>query len=120
MLSLKATQFCESIRRNAANDVLFLSATMKQLVKLNIQLNEDLGPELYPYRLAMLLFILYPSMEVALSSTKLLTRHTISVLIEETLDGKSKEIIQEIARHVRAQSIEAAKFIEANAVQHAG
>jgi hypothetical protein len=100
MLSLKATQFVESVRRNSANDSLFLEPTPKQLAKLNIQLNKDLGRELAPYRLPMLFFILYENVPLALTSTRLLTRHTISVLIEETLDGKSKDILREIAQEI--------------------
>ncbi len=113
MLSQMAIQFCESVRRNAANDTLFLTPTHKQLAKLNIQLNEDLGPELATYRLAVLQFIMYPGAKLVLSSSKLLTRHAISTLIEEINEGKSKEIIKEIARYIRTITYQSTQPIEA-------
>jgi hypothetical protein len=95
-----AVQFCESIRRNAANDSLFLAPTPKQLAMMNIQLNADLG-DWNDQRVKVLSFILnLPH----LTSTKQLTRHTVSVIIGEILDGKSKEIVREIAEHVWSQS----------------
>ena len=103
MLSQTAVQFCESIRRNAANDSLFLAPTQKQLAMMNIQLNIDLG-DWNDRRMDVLKFILRLP---RLTSTKQLTRHTCSVLIEETLNGKSRDIIQEIAKEVSYANIRA-------------
>ena len=100
MLSQTAVQFCESIRRNAANDSLFLAPTQKQLAMMNIQLNIDLG-DWNDRRMDVLKFILRLP---RLTSTKQLTRHTVSVIIGEILDGKSKAELQEIAEYVWSQS----------------
>lgn len=92
--SMKTRQFIESIRRNSRNDTRFLPPTPKQLQKLIIQMDAALGKELKEKRVSVLKEIT----GLPITSSKQLTLHTLSVLIDETQEGKSDVELREIAR----------------------
>jgi hypothetical protein len=90
--SLRLQQLIEAIRRLSLKDDRFLPPTQKQLSKMNIQFNETLGK-----RKDLRVKIISELTGLPITSTKQLTRFTVSVIIDQTLDGKENECINELA-----------------------
>jgi len=97
-INKKVTQFIKVVRSKAMSDSLFLSQTDKQTTKLAIQVNERIvNKNNRKYVLMAIFGFQFPSM-------KNLTRHCVSVLIDELENNKDTwQILQKIEEMVNAQ-----------------
>ena len=97
-INKKVTQFIKVVRSKAMSDSLFLSQTDKQTTKLAIQVNERIVNKNNRKYVLMAIF------GFQFSSMKNLTRHCVSVLIDELENNKDTwQILQKIEEMVNAQ-----------------
>ena len=94
----KVGQFIKVVRSKAMSDSLFLPQTDKQTTKLAIQVNERIvNKNNRKYVLMAIFGFQFPSM-------KNLTRHCVSVLIDELENNKDTwQILQKIEEMVNVQ-----------------
>jgi hypothetical protein len=95
--SLQVQQLIEAVKRLSLDDDLFLTPTIPQLEKMNIQFNMALGKK-KELRIPVIRLLT----NLPISSTKQLTRKMVSVIIDQTLDGRSDELIRQLANAIEA------------------
>ena len=103
--SMQTLQLIEAVRRLSLNDDLFLPPTQKQLVKMNIQIAEAIDDDTMNSKVkkALRIRVLRLLTGLPIASSKQLTRKSISVIIDLTLNGQANEQLRELAK----KSIEA-------------
>ena len=97
LIGEKVRQFIKVVRSKAMSDSLFLTQTDKQTMKLAIQVNERIiNKNNRKYVLMAIFGFQFPSM-------KNLTRHCVSVLIDELENNKDTwQILQKIEETVNS------------------
>ena len=103
--SMQTLQLIEAVRRLSLNDDLFLTHTQKQLIKMNIQIAEAIDDDTMNSKVkkALRIRVLRLLTGLPIASSKQLTRKSISVIIDLTLNGQANEQLRELAK----KSIEA-------------